>query len=65
MIKDQRKENAHAHASVTNPDSPKKNRFYALQSQVYKERSPNVVTHSKYFPLMFIQYWITMAFFHL
>ncbi|XP_049360185.1 uncharacterized protein LOC125824884, partial [Solanum verrucosum] len=42
--KGSRKGNVQAQASGPNPDAPKKNRFYALQSRGDQESSPDVVT---------------------
>ena len=44
MMMSQRRENAQAQASAPNPDAPKKNLFYALQSQGDQESSSDVVT---------------------
>ncbi|KAH0784229.1 hypothetical protein KY290_003827 [Solanum tuberosum] len=44
MLKTQGRENAQAQASGPNPDAPKKNHFYALQSRGDQESSPDVVT---------------------
>ncbi|KAH0685720.1 hypothetical protein KY290_017248 [Solanum tuberosum] len=44
MLKAQGRENAQAQASGPNPDAPKKNHFYALQSRGDHESSPDVVT---------------------
>ncbi|XP_049346806.1 uncharacterized protein LOC125811345 [Solanum verrucosum] len=44
MLKAQGRENAQAQVSGPNPDAPKKNHFYALQSRGDQESSPDVVT---------------------
>ena len=44
MMKNQGRENAQAQASAPNPDAPKKNHFYALQSCSDQESSTEVVT---------------------
>ncbi|XP_049349486.1 uncharacterized protein LOC125814080 [Solanum verrucosum] len=44
ILKAQGRENAQAQASGPNPNAPKKNHFYVLQSRGDQERSSNVVT---------------------
>ncbi|KAH0716653.1 hypothetical protein KY290_012914 [Solanum tuberosum] len=48
----QGRENAQAQASGPNPDAPKKNRFYALQSRGDQESSPDVVTVAIQFDML-------------
>ena len=44
MMKDQQRKNSKEQANSPNPNAPKKNLFYAFQSRVDEDTSPDVVT---------------------
>ena len=66
MMKSQGRENAQAKAIALNPNSPKKNVFYVLQSRSDQESSLDVVINMlKLFPLMYMVFLVQEIYFHL